>query len=166
VEVPSGQTLDQQFHAVHLRFDAATAVVAAPSSPDHPAEEFRRVKRLVARDCAKGVRFPRLGALAGRYDRSSATGSDGIVTLAGVEGTIGGDARNLLIWRDLVAPFGQHGRFAHIAGGAIGGSDFQRLLINPDEDLAPDAPYRAAMLAGIPLPLAHDFDAGAVDQQV
>jgi len=40
------------------------------------------------------------------------------------------------------------------------------LLVNSNVDLAPDAPFRAAMLAGIPLPFALDLDAGAVDQQV
>lgn len=40
VEVPSGQTLAQQFHTMYLGFDAASAVIAAPSSPDRPAEAF------------------------------------------------------------------------------------------------------------------------------
>ena len=40
VAVPSGQTLAQQFDAVQLGFDAAFAVVAAPSSPDGPTEVF------------------------------------------------------------------------------------------------------------------------------
>jgi hypothetical protein len=35
-----------------------------------------------------------------------------------------------------------------------------------DVDLAPDAPLRAAMLAGVPLTFAPDLDPGAVDQQV
>lgn len=40
VEVPSGQTLAQQFHTMHLGFDVASAVIAAPSSPDRRAEAF------------------------------------------------------------------------------------------------------------------------------
>jgi len=39
-------------------------------------------------------------------------------------------------------------------------------LIDPDVDLAPDPPFRAAMLAGVPLAFALDLDARAVDQQV
>ena len=42
VEVPRHEALPQQFHTVHLRFDAASAVVSAPSSPDRSAEAFRR----------------------------------------------------------------------------------------------------------------------------
>lgn len=54
----------------------------------------------------------------------------------------------------------------NIAGGELGGADLQCLLINSDVDLAPDAPFRAAVLAGVPFPLALDLDACAVDQQV
>jgi len=38
IEVPRGQTLAQQFHTRHLRFDAPLAVIAAPSSPDGSTE--------------------------------------------------------------------------------------------------------------------------------
>ena len=47
-----------------------------------------------------------------------------------------------------------------------GGADFQRFLVNPDVDLAPDAPFGTAMLAGMPLAFPLDLDAGAIDQQV
>ena len=40
IKVPRAQALAQQFHTVHLGFDAAPAVIAAPSSPDRPAEAF------------------------------------------------------------------------------------------------------------------------------
>src|SRR5699024_10599056 len=104
--------------------------------------------------------------LAGRYDRGCTSGGDGIVALAGVERAVGSDAADLLIWRDLVQKLGQHGRVAHVAGGELGGPDFQCLLINSDVDLAPDTPLRATILAGIPLAFALDLDACAVDQQV
>ena len=68
--------------------------------------------------------------------------------------------------RDLVEQFGQHGRIADVAGGELGSADFQRLLVDSDVDLAPDAAFGAAVLAGIPLPFALDLDACAVDQQV
>jgi hypothetical protein len=35
-----------------------------------------------------------------------------------------------------------------------------------DVDLAPDAPFAAAMLAGVPLALPFDLHAGAIDTQV
>ena len=38
VEVPRHEALAQEFDAVHLRFDAASAVIAAPSSPDGSTE--------------------------------------------------------------------------------------------------------------------------------
>ena len=71
-----------------------------------------------------------LCVLAGRDDRSRSASGDGIKALAGVEGTIGGDAGDLLIGRDLVQKFGQHGRIAHVAGGELRCPDFQCLLVN------------------------------------
>jgi len=88
------------------------------------------------------------------------------MAFTGVEGTIGSNAPDLLIGRDLVEQFGQHGRVAHVAGGELGRTDFQCFLVNSDVDLAPHAPFRATMFACIPLPFALDLDAGAVDQQV
>lgn len=79
---------------------------------------------------------------------------DGIVALAGVEGSIGRDAGNLLIGRELVEQFRQHGRVAHVAGRELRRPDLQGLLVNSDVDLAPDTPFRAAMLARVPLAFA------------
>ncbi len=88
------------------------------------------------------------------------------MALAGVEGAVGGDAGDLLIWWDLVQKLAQHGRVTNIAGGELGGQDFQCLPINSDVDFAPDTPLGATMLAGIPLAFALDLDACAVYQQV
>ena len=57
-------------------------------------------------------------------------------------------------------------RGADVARCDLHGPNLQRFLINPQMDLAPDAPFRAAKLAGVPLAFALDLDAGAVDQQV
>ena len=46
------------------------------------------------------------------------------------------------------------------------GPDLQRFFIDPNVELAPDAPFRAAMLACVPLAFTFDLDPGAVDQQV
>lgn len=46
------------------------------------------------------------------------------------------------------------------------GSNLQCFLINSEVDLAPDAPFRAAMLACVPLAFPLDLDAGAIDQQM
>ncbi len=75
------------------------------------------------------------------------------MTLAGVEGAIGGDRGDLLVGRDLIEQFGQHRRVPNVAGGELGRPDFQGFLIDPDVDLAPDPAFGAAMLAGIPFAL-------------
>jgi hypothetical protein len=75
---------------------------------------------------------------------------DGVVALARVVGPVGGDACDLLIGTDLAEQLRQHGRLAHVAPGDLDRPDLQRLLINPDVDLAPDAAPGAAMLAPSP----------------
>ena len=78
--------------------------------------------------------------------------------VARVEGSVSGDAGDLLIGRDLVWQIGQDGRVAHVAGGEFGGPDFQRLLVNSYVYLAPYTAFGTAMLAGVPLPFTHDLD--------
>ena len=113
-----------------------------------------------------GAWLPGLSVLAGRNDRGSVTGGDGVMAFAGVKGAIGGDASDLLIGRDLVQQLGQHRRVAHVAARELGRPDLQRLLVDPDVDLAPDAPFGASVLARTPLAFTLDLDAGAVDQEV
>ena len=69
------------------------------------------------------------------------------MAFTGVEGTIGSNAPDLLIGGDLVEQFGQHRRIAHVAGGELGRTDLQCLLVNSDVDLAPYTAFRAAMFA-------------------
>lgn len=71
---------------------------------------------------------------------------------------------DLLIGRDLVRQLGRHWRVTGIARGKFGCADLQCFLVDPDMDCAPDAPFRAAVFAGVPLPFALYLDAGAVDQ--
>lgn len=151
---------------MHLGLCAASAVIAAPSSPDGSTDALRCPEDLVSCNGPSGVRLPRFGVLAGWDDRGSPAGGDRVMALAGVEGPVGSDAGDLLPGRDLVEQLGQHGRVAHIAGGELGRPNLQRLLVDPDVDLAPDASFRATVLAGVPLPFALDLDPGAVDQQV
>jgi hypothetical protein len=86
------------------------------------------------------------------------------VALAGVAGTVGGDACDLLI--DLAKKLGQHGRVTYVAACDLDRPDLQRLLVDPEVDLAPDPPFGAAMLARVPLALTLDLDPSAVDQKV
>ena len=40
IEVPCHEALPKQFHTMHLGFDAASAVVSAPSSPEGTTKVF------------------------------------------------------------------------------------------------------------------------------
>ncbi len=53
-----------------------------------------------------------------------------------------------------------------MAPGYLHGADLQRFFVYAEVYLAPDAPFRTAMLAGMPFAFAFDLDPGAVDQQV
>ena len=53
-----------------------------------------------------------------------------------------------------------------MAPGDLDSADLQCFLIESEMDLAPDAPFGTAMLAGMPLAFPLDLDAGAIDQQV
>jgi hypothetical protein len=132
----------------------------------------------LAGDRAGGDCLPGFGVRAGQDDRGGAEGGDGVMALAGVEGTVGGDSGDLLIGRDPVESFGRHRRVADVAGGELGSPDFQRSLVDPDTDLAPQGHARrwpegmanaapgVAVLARVPCAFALDLDPGAVDQQV
>ena len=80
----------------------------------------------------------------------------------------GGYRPNVLIGRDLVKQFGQHGRAADIAGGDLDGPYFQDVSANSQPRpflilltlfdtymyLAPNPALRAATLAGVPFSVA------------
>ena len=95
-----------------------------------------------------------------------ATTGDRVVTLPSIVGAIGGDAADHLVSRDLAGQIGQHRRIADVAPCDFHGPDLQGFFVYSDMDFAPDAPLRAAMLAGLPLPITLDLDPGAVDQKV
>ena len=151
---------------MHLFLDTAPAVVSAPVSPDGTTEVFRRAERLVERICTRDRWFPRLGILAGRDDGMRTAVGDGIVAFASIVGAISGDAAGLLIGRDLAQQVWQHRRIADIISGDLDGPTFLRVLVDPEVNLAPDATFRTAMIAGVPLTFALDLDACAVDQQI
>lgn len=77
--------------------------------------------------------------------------SDSIVALAGIIGPVCGDARDFLLGRDLVQQVGQDRRVADVAPSDIDGPNFQRFLVNPEVDLAPDTPFGTAMFTSVPL---------------
>jgi hypothetical protein len=135
---------------MHLRFDAAPAVVSAPSSPQGAAEVFGCAQGLVAGCGTGGDGLPRLGVLAWRDDSVRTTIRDGIMALAGVIRAICRDAGDLFICGDLTKQIGQDRCVANVVPGDLDGSDLQRFLVDPEVDLAPDPPFGAAMLAGEP----------------
>ena len=63
------------------------------------------------------------------------------------ERAVGGDAGDLLIWRDLAEQFGQHRGVARIAAGDFNSPNLQCLLVDPDVDLAPGAAFCTTVLA-------------------
>ena len=93
-----------------------------------------------------------------------ATCGNRVMAFARVVSSVSGSRSDILIWWDLVEQFGQHGRVADIAAGDLDSPDLQRLLINSDVYLSPDALLGAAVLARVPLAFAFalGLDAGAV----
>ena len=91
---------------MHLRFDTASSLVSAAVSPNRTAEVFRRLQSLVSGDGTSRGSPPRLRFLAGRYDGLGAAVSDRIMALAGIIGTVRGDATYLLVCRDLAEQVG------------------------------------------------------------
>jgi len=144
----------------------AHAVIPAPFSPDGAAEVFRRAKGLVPGDRTGRRRLPRFRVPAWRHDGMGAPVGDGVMTLAGIVRTVGGDRAELHVSGDLIKQLGQHRRVTDVAAGDLDGSDLQRLFIDADVDLAPYTAFCAAVLASMPFAFALCLDAGAVDQQV
>jgi hypothetical protein len=103
-----------------------------------------------------------MGISARRDDRRGSTIRDGVVASARVVCAIRGHAADLLIARNLVEQMRHHRCITCVTAGDLDGSDFQRLLINADVDLAPNAPFWAAMLARVSLAFPFNLDAGAI----
>lgn len=53
-----------------------------------------------------------------------------------------------------------------MAPGDLDGMNLQRFLVCPEVDLAPDAPFGAAVFARVPFAFALDLDPGAIDKKV
>ena len=151
---------------MHLCFGAASPVVSAPVSPDRTAEMFRCPQGLVSGDRASGDGLPRPRVLAGRDNGVGTTVSDRIMAFARIIGAVSGDAADLLACWDLAEQVGQDRCISDVAPGDFDRSNLQCLLVDAEVDLAPDAPFGAAVLARVPLAFALNLDAGAVDQQV
>ena len=71
-----------------------------------------------------------------------------------------------MIGGDLRHPFGQLRGIPDVAAGDLDRPDLQRLFVDPEMDLAPDAAFCPAVLARVPLTFPFDLDPGAVDQEM
>ena len=96
----------------------------------------------------------------------SISGGNRLVAFTGVIRPVGGDAADVLIWRNLVQEFGQHGSITDVAAGDLDRPNFQRFLVDAYVYLAPYAAFRAAMFAHIPLAFTSSFDPRAVDEEI
>ena len=124
IKVSGHDALAQQFHTVHLGLETAPAVIPAPSSPYGATQVSRCVDRFVSGDGSCTSWLPRLGVLARRNDSIGIPGSNGVMAFARVIGAVGSDRTNVLIGRDLIEQFGQHGRVTDVADGDLDSSDF------------------------------------------
>ena len=77
---------------MHLRLDAAPAVVAAPSEPERTAKVFRGAQGFVSGHGDSGDGLSRLRVLAGRDNSMGAAVGNGVVAFACVVGKASGCA--------------------------------------------------------------------------
>ena len=92
--------------------------------------------------------------------------SNRIVTFARVVCSVGCNAAEVLIGRDLAEQVGQHRGIANAATGDFDRTDLKRFRIYSDMYLAPEPSLGAAVLARAPLAFTLSFDASAIDQKV
>lgn len=85
------------------------------------------------------------------------------MALSGVIGAVGDDPTDHRIRRDLVQQLWQYGRVTNVAARDLDRPDLKRFLVDPDMYLAPDTPFRTAVLAGIPFAFTFGLDTSAVD---
>lgn len=120
----------------------------------------------VSRDSGRVVLSPEPPVLADRDDGRGPMLETGGVAAAGVIGPIRRDRADLLVLGDLVEQ-GREGRAVTLAaGGELDRPDVGCGYIHGQMNLAPLAPARRAMLAGVPFAIAKELDPGTVHQQV
>lgn len=83
---------------MHLRFDAASAVVSAPTSPHGAAEIPLGIDRIVTGNRSVARRFPGLCVLTWRDHRMGISRRNRLVTFTGVIRSVCGDTADVLIW--------------------------------------------------------------------
>ena len=168
---------------MHFGFYAASAVVSAPASPQGTAQISLYIDRIVTSNCSGARWFPGLciftrvwgvleliqwinsapdGRSPGGDHRIGVSGGNRLVAFALVIRPVCGDAADVLIRRDLVQEFGQHGSITNVAAGDFDRPHFKRYLIDTNVYLTPNAVFGAAVLACVPLAFTFGIDACAV----
>lgn len=94
------------------------------------------------------------------------SGSNRLVAFAGVIRPICGNVADVLIERDLVQEFGQHGSITDVAAGDFDCPNFQRFLVHTYVYLAPYAAFRTAMLTCIPLAFTLGLGPRAINKKI
>ena len=131
-EVPRHERLAKQFHTMHFRLNAASAVVSAPASPHRAAQIPLRIDRIVTGNCSCARPLPGscclqqregasrawhscvAGSPHGHLGRQSPRGIYGCRTPRPLPGRRlqsnlprgGGDTADVLIGRDLIQQLG------------------------------------------------------------
>jgi len=115
----------------------------------------------VSGDRGPAVLFPRSPFLADQDDRSRMPIDDGGMAAAGVMGSIGGNRADLLALGDLVEQFRQDRTVATDVWGKLLNADVRSGGVHGQMDLVTLAAALNAVLAGLPLSIAQELDAGA-----
>ncbi len=150
-EVTRRERLAQKFHTMHFCFDAASAVVSAPASPKGTTQISLSIDRIVTGNCSGARRLLGLFILA-RWDHCMRIScGNRFVAFARVICSACGDTADVLINRDLVQKFWQHGSIPDVAAGDLDGPYLQRFFVDAYVYLTPEAALGTTMLAGVPL---------------
>lgn len=164
--VSGSDPLAEGFQAPHLCLGPASDMVAVPSFPGCTTFFANVAQDCVSRDCGRAVLTPKPPVLADRDDGCGLVFEDSGVASAGVVGPVRRNGADLLALRDLVEQGRQGGAVTLPARGELDGPDVGCGCIHGQMNLAPLAPARGAVLAGLPFAIAKELDAGAVHQQV
>lgn len=156
---------------VSLLFDAASAVVSTPTLPQGAAQILLRTSRLVSGNRSGARQLIGLGILARRGHGIGTSGGNRIEAFTRVICPISCDVADVLIVRDLVQKFWQHGSISELllvtstVRTSNVSSSIQISIFRQIRRLEPPS-ARQQMLACVPLAFTFGPDACAVDKEV
>ena len=156
----------QGLEAVHQVLHQRAAVIAAFVLPVLLAALGNVVNGRVALWRTGLTGRPVNGALDGRNERQGGAPGNGRAGDFSVVGAIAADNFYLGLWRQLRQQLGQHAGVIDVAVRHQHGAHLSGFRVQRQVHFAPAAPFAVAMLAYLPLALAKELQAGAVDQQM